>query len=613
MKPTFTALFLGISAFSQAAVTITVQPDSGHISISPWIYGRNGIGVSVDSANPSKDSALFLPKEAGLRIARENGGNNCTKYNWRKKMSSHPDWYNNVYAQDWDVSAKEIQSKVPGVQGMYGFQLLGWVASNTNNNFNDYAYNKSNWWSGVGQDLAGGGKIDTAGGSVPLAMGDANKYLQPWPADSTAAILGHWFGSGGVGLDSTRFRYWGMDNEVEIWDGTHNDVDSLLTGHLITAEECVQRWAAVAKAARKLFPGIKLVGPASASEWQWYTWPKNSVVSYKGASYCWPEFLIKRLAEIQDSTGVRMLDVYDVHFYLSGTTESQVMQQHRLLWDTAYLDPNANGVHFADGSYNGNQKHQMFFKRIQDWVDKYFGKGNGITVGATESAIDGSVSNYPSKTATWYASMLGTFADHGAEIFTPWSWYPGMWEVMHLFTHHAQTIRVKSTSSLDSLVSAYSSISAPGDSLTVILVNRDQSGQSVSVNLSGSISSATGTTLQLSNLSGETFVSHAKNALVQGTVAITGGVFSLSLPSYSVTAVKVARKLVNGLAASSPVPARLSLDGTRVTGAPGDRLELLDSKGRILRIGTGEVSLIGLPSGLFVARSHEQSLRLTVP
>ena len=121
MRFTITALVLGIAAIARGVVTIQVQPDSGHTPISPWIYGRNGSGVSVDPKSPTDDAKLFLPKEAGLRFARENGGNNCTKYNWRKKLSSHPDWYNNVYAQDWDFSAQETQSKLPGVQGMYGF------------------------------------------------------------------------------------------------------------------------------------------------------------------------------------------------------------------------------------------------------------------------------------------------------------------------------------------------------------------------------------------------------------------------------------------------------------------------------------------------------------
>lgn len=606
MKSVFFASTLALASSALSAnVSVQVLADSGRIPISPGLYGRNGVGVSVNPADPTEDSELFLPKEAGLRFARENGGNNCTKYNWRKKLSSHPDWYNNVYAQDWDVSAKEIQSKLPGVQGMYGLQLLGWVASNTNNNFNDYAYNQSSWWAGVGQDLAGGGTPNTAGGNVPLVKGDANKYLEPWPADSTAGILKHWFGPGDVGLDSNRFRYWSMDNEIEIWDGTHNDVDPALTGHLITAEECVQRWASVAKAARKHFPGIKLVGPASPSEWQWYTWPDKSVVQYKGASYSWPEFLIKRLAEIQDSTGVRMLDVYAIHFYLSATVREQVLQQHRLLWDTAYLDPNANGVFFSSGSYNNNEKHQMIFQRIQNWLDKYFGKGNGITVGATEGAISGSVSDSPSMTAVWYASMLGTFADHGAAIYTPWSWYPGMWETMHLFSRYGQSTRVKSTSSLDSLVSAYSSISTRADSLTVILVNRGPSSHTANVSLVGFAPGGTGNSLRLANLSGETFVSHTRNAIQQGTVSVSNGVFSTELPAYSVTAYQFARPVSTATRLSRTVDMRRVGNQLELRGGPdAGAVELCAASGVVVARsswmdGMARFDLTGLPRGVY--------------
>ena len=53
----------------------------------PYIYGRNN----------TFDKPASFYKDAGLRFVRMNGGNNATKYNWRKKITSHPDWYNNVY------------------------------------------------------------------------------------------------------------------------------------------------------------------------------------------------------------------------------------------------------------------------------------------------------------------------------------------------------------------------------------------------------------------------------------------------------------------------------------------------------------------------------------
>lgn len=614
MKALVYSILFCVVPMAQASVSITVRADSGKTPISPWIYGKNGSNVSDDPARPATDSALALPREAGLRMARENAGNNCTKYNWRKKLTSHPDWYNNVYPHDWDFAAKELQSKLPGVQGMFGFQLLGWVASSTAHNFDDWSYNQSKFWEGTGQNLAGGGTVNTSGSRASIE-GDANLYLEPWPADSSAAILSHWFGPGGVGLDSTALRYWNMDNEIEIWEGTHDDVDTLLTGRMLKAEDAVQRWIAVAKAARKLFPGIKLVGPASASEWQWYTWPGESIISYKGASYCWPEYLIKRLSEAQDSTGVRMLDVYDVHLYLSGDTKDQVQNQYRLYWDTTYLDPHANGLRFVNGGWSPDERHQMYFHRIEGWLDKHFGKGHGIKVGASESAIKSVVSNYPSETAVWYASMLGTFADHGGEFFTPWDWNTGMWEVLHLFSRYAKTVRVRSTSSLDSLVSAYSSITPRNDSMTVILVNRDgAASQDVTVQLDGFTPAKKGVTLQLADLNGETFHSRTQNALKTGEVNIADGRFTLSVPKYSVTAVTFASQpQVVGMARPLEKAARLEVYQDRVIGEAGRRLELIDVRGNSLRAGIGEVSLRDLPRGIVYVRGQGKMRAVAIP
>ncbi|HSC38484.1 MAG TPA: glycoside hydrolase family 44 protein, partial [Chitinophagaceae bacterium] len=195
---------------------------SGRKPVSPFIYGRNN-SLSDDPSNPVSTAIWQRYLDAGLNFYRENGGNNLTKYNWRLKLSSHPDWYNNVYPSDWDFAAASLQQHIPAAQGMWGFQLLGQVAQNNTHNFNDWAYNNSQWWSGTAQNLAGGGTINTGGGGQALVNGDTSLYLEHWNADSTTGILNHWFGNGGLGLDSTKTRYWNMDNEVEIWSGTHDD------------------------------------------------------------------------------------------------------------------------------------------------------------------------------------------------------------------------------------------------------------------------------------------------------------------------------------------------------------------------------------------------------
>src|SRR3954462_11563496 len=102
----FVILFLPLFGYSQVAVTVDFT-QSTH-AIAPYIYGRNN-SLSGDPANPLNAAAWQKLKDAGNTFLRESGGNNCTKYNWRLKQSSHPDWYNNVYPNNWDFSAQSLQ------------------------------------------------------------------------------------------------------------------------------------------------------------------------------------------------------------------------------------------------------------------------------------------------------------------------------------------------------------------------------------------------------------------------------------------------------------------------------------------------------------------------
>jgi hypothetical protein len=130
----FAALWcIGTSVSFSQNVTITVNATQNKRLISPYIYGKNDF----------LDKPAQFYKDAGLRFVRMNGGNNATGYNWRKKIVVHPDWYNNVYNADWDASAQKVNDNFPGMQGMFAFQLLGRVASNKNNNFNEWEYNQA--------------------------------------------------------------------------------------------------------------------------------------------------------------------------------------------------------------------------------------------------------------------------------------------------------------------------------------------------------------------------------------------------------------------------------------------------------------------------------------
>lgn len=535
---------LGAGQFILAqSVTIQIDALQGRKPISPYIYGKNN-NISDNPASPTTAAQWKLMREAGLRFTRENGGNNATKYNWRKKISSHPDWYNNNYPHNWDYAAKTLGDSMPDVQGMWAFQLIGKASSNTSNNFNDWGYNSSTWWSGVCQNLAGGGVPNTGGGCNAATSGNTSLYLQNWTADSTVALLDHWFGTGGLGYDQNKIRYWSMDNEPEIWNSTHDDVMPVLP----TAEAFMQLYFSVAKKARAKYPNIKLTGPVPASEWQWYSW-NNNKITVGPNSYVWLEFFIKRCAEEQTASGIRLLDVIDIHSYPGESNSADILQGHRVYFDTTYNYPGANGVKTTSPSgWDNSITNEYVFGRVNKWLNQYMGLNHGLTCAISEF---GMVNNNANVTANSYASILGTFADNNVEFFTPWYWYPGMWETLHLFSRYAKSTRVQSVSGNELEVSAYSSINASGDSMTVILVNRALTAtHNATVNLSNfTVSNGSYSTKRISGLpSSETFVSHTNNALQTGSVTSASNSFTISLPALSTTAIILSGNAVTGTA-----------------------------------------------------------------
>jgi len=493
----------GSSQPSVAPVEVRVDASAGRRPISPYLYGKNSVG---------EDAALA--REAGLRISRESNGNNCTKYNWRKDLSSHPDWFNNVYKQGWHERAQRLQTEFDDLQIMFCFQVLGWVASTDEHNYKEQQVPREQW-----PDRH----------SNPAGGGDASLYLEPWTAKDTVGILDHWFGPGGLGLDAARFRYWHMDNEPACWPSTHDDV----CPEDLTAEGVVQKYAAVAREVKSRYPQIRLMAPGFTSEWMWWNF-KNEFVD----GMPWMQYFIKRMAEESRDFGANLIDVIDFHTYGNARSEEDVLQEHRIFYDPDYQYPDANGCkRWPDGGWHEDQKVEMIFGRTQQWLDQYFGPGHGIGIGVTEVDTRGS----EMACALWYASMLGTFADHGVEVFCPWGWHESWWEVLHLFSRYAGTTRVQAASTDEEMVSAYASVNEAGDRMTVILVNRDKD-RSRPVRLA-----TTGftpregeyVTRSLHDLPERTrtFKSRADNALQEGRVRMEEGSLALDLPPYSITAV----------------------------------------------------------------------------
>ncbi|MFN8208919.1 MAG: glycosyl hydrolase [Bacteroidales bacterium] len=534
MRRTIIALILTLlswKAFSQKDVIVKVDVSSKPERISPYIFGKNN-SLSDNPSDPLTEAEWQRLRDLGVRMFRENGGNNASKYNWRRKLSSHPDWYNNVYAHSWDFAALSLQQNIPQAQGMWGFQLGGKAAKTTAKNFNDWSYNGAQWWSGCSQNLAGGGTVNPAGGSHALVEGNPDLYLENWNADSTTGILTHWFGTGGIGLDPARIQYWNMDNEPEIWEGTHDDIWPVQP----TAEEFLQRYFDVAKKTRALYPDIKLMGPIPANEWQWFNY-KGGKILYQGKEYVWLEYFIKRVAEEQKASGIRLLDVLDIHFYPGEKNNGDIVQLHRVYFDETYSYPGANGIH----RLGSNISKEYIFKRCSDWLNQYMGAGHGVSFSVSETGVE---STDPNVTASWYASTLGEFAKRGVELFTPWSWKVGMDEVLHLFSRYSLPYYLNGISSGEQFVSAYPTTNYNRDSLVIFFVNRHLTEtRNVQLDLTEfPLKDGTYKVLTLSGLpASESFISHSSNALKSLSISVKNNMLSLPMQPLSVSAIILKR------------------------------------------------------------------------
>ena len=502
---------------AQNTVNITVNTKIGQKPISPALYGRNNC-----LKNNSTEAEKQFLRDAGVRLMRENGGNNGTKYNWREDLSSHPDWYNNVYDQYRDERAVIIEEDFNNVQGMFGFPTCGWAASSNDFNFKEWIDDKNH--TRTTENLAGGG--------------DINKYLVPWPADSIVGVLDHWFKEDGLGLSEENFTYWNLDNEPDIWEHTHDDI---FPEH-IHPEVVIDKYLAVARKIKSVNPNLKLCAPAITGEWHFWGWAKEDKLGMS-----WVEYFIKRFGEATTDDGVQLIDMIDLHFYFNypqdAQSKTEFLQYHRVYYDETYAYPLANGIQLNTNPYGGwdsSLNKEYLLKRMDDWISEYFPENNTVTVGVSEAGLNNANNSNANYIASWYASQLGTFADQGTELFAPWYWHVGQWEVMNLFSNFHYDTRVLSNSSNELLVSAYSAINTAKDSLSVILVNRNESSsQSATLNLeSGKFLSTSDISVQtLSNLPAEeTFKSSSDNALkTSSTTIVDDSTITITLEPLSIT------------------------------------------------------------------------------
>ena len=323
------------------AASFTVDCKATH-QVSPLIYG-----IAYSAMREGQSDHQW---KLGA-TARRWGGNPTSRYNWKlgNAWNTGADWYfRNVNYTGRDTPAwKDFfdANAAHGVKAALTVPTLGWVAKDTSTpSFSTEVFGPQD---SVDPDHPNAGNGKAKGG----------KLLEP-PSPTTTSVeappqfVADWLDAiarAGHGADLVI-----LDNEPMLWNDTHRDVHP----QPATYDELLDRTVRYGTAVRKAAPKSLIAGPA---EWGWPAYfhsAADSAVSLRirpdrraHGDERLITWYLKQLAAHEKKTGVKLLDVVDVHFYpqgkgiglgeggnTDGETNARRIRSTRALWDPTYKD-----------------------------------------------------------------------------------------------------------------------------------------------------------------------------------------------------------------------------------------------------------------------------------
>jgi hypothetical protein len=385
---------------------MTVSCDARATRISPLVYGI--------AYYPSTDESAA--QWALGATARRWGGNATSRYNWElSAWNLDADWFfENKEAKPWaDLLADDAKH---GVTTALTVPMMGWVAKDTTS----YSFPVATFGAqgrtepsnaDIGDGTTPAGAKITPGSPSRTSVAASPDFVRRW----VAAIV-----TADARTGKRSVQQYILDNEPMLWTQTHRDVRTEPLGY----DELVERTIQYGTAVREADPGAVIAGPA---EWGWtgYMYSgKDGVAGYaarpdRRAHDDVPvvEWYLRKLREHEQRTGVRVLDVLDLHFYPQGDgvygdrpTDAKIadlrLRQTRGLWDPTYVDE------------SWIKEPVRLLPRMKEWVEKNY-PGRGISIGEWNFGGEDHVTG-----ALAIAEALGRFAQFGVTSAFYWTHPP---------------------------------------------------------------------------------------------------------------------------------------------------------------------------------------------
>jgi hypothetical protein len=210
-----------------------------------------------------------------------------------------------------------------------------------------------------------------------------------------------------------------LDNEPMLWHETHRDVHPQPVGY----DELLDRTLRYGTAVRRADPAAIIAGPAL---WGWPAYFYSAIDKVEGfrrhpdrrahGDVPLLPWYLRKLREHEQKTGVRILDVVDVHFYPQGEgigiessggtdpeTSARRVRSVRALWDPSYRDESFIG------------EPVRLLPRLREWIAAEY-PGRAISIGEYNFGAEGHISG-----GLALAEALGRFAEAGIASTFYWT------------------------------------------------------------------------------------------------------------------------------------------------------------------------------------------------
>ena len=511
-------------------VTITIDPAKTK-PISPYIYG-----INFYSGNPGVSPLLTFDRA---------GGNRWTAYNWETNASNAGSDYiynNDSYLSGSNVPAEAVRSFIAADQGqglasLVTVQLQGLVSADENGPVSVTSP----------PDLTRFKTVVDKKGSTFTAMPpttDANVYMDEfvWALDQKLPGI--------FGAHPTHPTFLSLDNEPELWNSTHLEVQGR---NPITSDDYITKAINLSKALKDQFPNVVIFGPVHYGFQGLYNW-QGELSATPGGTNWFPDKYLPALETASTAYGKPLVDVYDFHWYaevydasgtrilnLNGTTltDTQVqliVQSPRNLSDPTFRDDgNSNPWIFNELG----QTPINILGRLQAKINAEF---SGMKVAITEYENGGW--NHISGTIA-EADTLGIFGSQG--VFAANFWPPNGTYSYALAGFRAfrgfdganasfGDTSLQATSSAVQNVMVYASLdsSMPGR-VVFVAINRSSAAKVTAIN--GQVLSGTAHLYQMTAASAQG--QNPVQPVAVGTMPVSGSSLTITLPAYSVTTIDV--------------------------------------------------------------------------